>query len=198
MATGWLVEADKYLFYIINKQLSWEPLDNIMLLIRNPLTWVPVYFFFLLFFFTNCRKYIVPIVLLTLLTFALTDFTSVNVIKPLAKRLRPCHDTTLDFAVNTLKECGGRFSMPSAHAANHFGLSAFWFLVISHTLRRKWYVLWLWAFAVCYAQVYIGVHFPGDVLVGCVLGISLGYSCFFIYKKWASSIDNVSMQHPSS
>ena len=190
MENGWLARADKSLFHIINKQLSWPPLDNIMLLLRQPLTWVPAYLFIVLFFFINNRKYFLPIILLSLLTVSLTDFTSASILKPLIHRLRPCYDATLDFTVNNPAGCGGLFSMPSSHASNHFGISTFWFLVIRHTLQRNWYLLLVWAAAVSYAQIYVGVHFPGDILAGTLLGTVTGNCTFYFFKKWMPSFEH--------
>ena len=195
MIIGWLTKADKELFYIINQQLNWLPINNIMLILRQPFTWIPAYLFFLLFFFTNCRRYIVPIVLLSMLTFALTDFTSATILKPFIGRLRPCHDPSIPFIINNPAGCGGLFSMPSSHASNHFGLSTLWFLIIRHTLSRNWYWLFLWAFIIGYSQVYVGVHFPGDILTGALLGISVGALVFLYFKKWIASIDKNPLQN---
>ena len=190
MSTGnWIVETDKALFKLINHGLAYTPIDGLMLILRQAFTWVPVYLFFLLFFITNCRKYILPIVALSVFTFALTDFTSATILKPLIGRLRPCIDPTLNFDVRNIAGCGGLFSMPSSHASNHFGLSTFWFLVIQYTLQRKWYWLWIWAAIIGFAQIYVGVHFPGDILSGAVLGILIGYLTFSIFKKWTAQID---------
>ncbi|MDQ6815380.1 MAG: phosphatase PAP2 family protein [Bacteroidota bacterium] len=188
---GSLKEADKALLYLINKKLSTAALDDLMLLLRNQYTWVPVYLFFLLFFYFNCRKYLLPIVALSLVTFALTDFTSATLIKPLIGRLRPCQDTTLGFAINNIAGCGGIYGMPSSHATNHFGLAAFWFTVIKNTLDQKWFWLWAWAFVICYAQVYVGVHFPGDVLVGALLGTGIGYLTSTLFRKRMAQIDSI-------
>jgi len=180
----WLTNVDHTLFYYINNKFSYIQLNQLMLLLREAYTWIPIYLFFLLFFVSNCKKYLLPIVVLTLLTFALSDFTSATILKPLIGRLRPCHDTTLSFQVNNIAGCGGIFSMPSSHAANHFGLSTFWFLIIRHLLNKRWYWLWLWAFIIGYAQVFVGVHFPADIAVGAVLGIGIGHLCFYLFKKW--------------
>lgn len=186
---GSLKDADTALFYLINKKLSFTGLDNLMLLLRQPYTWIPLYLFFLLFFYSNCRKYFLPIVALSLVTFALTDFTSASIIKPFIGRLRPCQDTTLKFAINNIAGCGGKFGMPSSHASNHFGLATFWFLVIKHTVNQKWSWLFVWAFVICYAQVYVGVHFPGDIMVGAILGTAVGYITFHFFRRWTSQID---------
>lgn len=184
-----LIEADKYIFYLINKKLSFSELDTVMLLLREAYTWIPLYLFFVLFFYANCRKYFFPIVLLTLLTFSITDFASASIIKPFVGRLRPCHDPTLSFALNNLAGCGGLYSMPSSHASNHFGLATFWFLVIRHTLERRWHWLFVWAFLICYAQVYVGVHFPGDVTIGALLGISIACFSYYLFCRWTALPD---------
>jgi undecaprenyl-diphosphatase len=182
----WLNNVDHSLFYYINNKFTYSPLNELMLILREAFTWIPVYLFFLLFFYSNCRKYFVPIVILTMLTFALSDFTSATIIKPLIGRLRPCHDPTLSFEVNNIAGCGGIFSMPSSHATNHFGLSTFWFLIIRELLNRKWYWLWLWAFIIGYAQIFVGVHFPGDIITGAILGIGFGYLNFYLFNRWTN------------
>lgn len=188
---GSLKEADKALFYLINYKLSFTGLDQVMLLLRNQFTWVPLYLFFLLFFYFNCRKYLLPIVALSLVTFALTDFTSASLLKPLVGRLRPCHDTTLQFSLNNLAGCGGIYGMPSTHAANHFGLATFWFSVIKNTIDQKWFWLFLWASIICYAQVYVGVHFPGDVIIGAFLGLTIASITSYIFRKRMVLIDSI-------
>lgn len=190
MISDWLHKADNQLLYFINQQLHWKPIDNILLIARQPFTWIPVYLFFFLFFFTNARKYILPIVSLTLLTFALTDFVSASLLKPFIGRLRPCHDTSVTFSIFNPAGCGGLFSMPSTHASNHFGLSTFWFLVIRLLFNQKWWWLWIWAILVGFAQIYVGVHFPGDIAVGALLGIITGTITFAYFKKWFTSIND--------
>lgn len=188
---GSLKEADSALFYLVNKKLSFPQLDDVMLLIRNQYTWIPLYLFFLLFFYSNCRKYILPIVALSLLTFAITDFASASLIKPFVHRLRPCHDESLGFSINNIAACGGIYGMPSTHATNHFGLAAFWFMVIKYTLGQKWFWLWIWAFVICYAQVYVGVHFPGDVIIGALFGTAVGYLTSNIFRHRMLQIDSI-------
>lgn len=154
-----------------------------MLLLRDAITWVPLYLFFLLFFYFNCRRYLAPIVIFSILTFAITDYTSAGIIKPLVARLRPCHDPFIHFKINNLAGCGGLFSMPSTHATNHFGLATFWYIVIQQTFDYKWTWLFMWAFAICYAQVYVGVHYPLDVMFGALLGILVGLGTGTLYKR---------------
>lgn len=185
----WLLQADKTLFYLINKELSSPELDNFMLLVRQPFAWIPLYFFFLLFFSANCRRHLLPIVALSLLTFSISDFTSASILKPLIGRLRPCHDPTMMFSINNISGCGGLFSMPSSHASNHFGLAGFWFLIIKRILNQNWYWLWLWAFLVGFSQIYVGVHFPGDIIAGALLGIAVAYFTSYLFFMWTTRIN---------
>lgn len=185
----WLTAADRKVYYLINIKLSVSWLDNIMLLLRQAFTWIPLYFFFLLFFYANCRKFLFPIIALSMVTFAFTDFTSASILKPLIGRLRPCHDTSLQFSINNIAGCGGIFSMPSSHASNHFGLAAFWFYVIEKTLNRKWYWLWGWAFIVGYSQIYVGVHYPGDIIMGALLGIVIAFFTCRVFSRWMTKLN---------
>lgn len=191
---GSLKDADQALLYLINKKLSVPELNQAMLLLRNQYTWVPLYLFFLLFFYFNCRKYLLPIIALSLVTFAITDFTSASLIKPFIARLRPCQDPTLSFSINNLAGCGGIYGMPSTHATNHFGLATFWFMVIKNTTGQKWYWLFAWAFLICFAQVYVGVHFPGDVLAGGLLGTAIGCFTAYLFAKRMIQIDSFNTQ----
>lgn len=189
--TQWLLHVDRILFFLINKELSFSSLNNIMLLIRQPFTWIPLYFFFLLFFYFNCRSVLLPIVVLTLFTFALSDFASASVLKPLIGRLRPCHDPLLQSFINNIASCGGLFSMPSSHASNHFGLAVFWYLIIKKTLNIKWYWLWFWAFAVCYSQIYVGVHYPADIITGALLGTGIAHFTYYLFLRWIANVKSI-------
>ena len=186
---SWLQAADFQFFYLINKKFSVSWLDDAMLLIRQAFTWIPLYFFFILFFYANCRRFLLPIIALSLVTFAFTDFTSASILKPLIGRLRPCHDLSLHFSINNIAGCGGVFSMPSSHASNHFGLATFWFFVVKETLDRKWYWLWLWAFIIGYSQIYVGVHYPGDIITGALLGTGIGSFTFYIFLGWMTKLN---------
>lgn len=188
---GSLKEADTALFYLVNNKLSFSKIDDLMLLLRQAYTWIPLYLFFFLFFYWNCKKYFLAIVALSLVTFALSDFTSASIIKPFIGRLRPCHDPALQLTINNIAGCGGVYGMPSTHAANHFGIATFWYMAIKYTLNQKWLWLFAWAFIICYAQVYVGVHFPGDVIVGGLLGAAIGYLTSNVFRQRRLQIDSI-------
>jgi undecaprenyl-diphosphatase len=121
---------------------------------------------------------------MSLLCVGLTDFISSGILKPFIGRIRPCYEAALD--VRSLLGCGGKYSMPSSHSANHFGQAMFWFSVVSYKFNKKWYWVWLWAFIICYAQVYVGKHYPGDILLGMILGITIGFISTRLFR-WVES-----------
>lgn len=158
-------------------------LDWIMPVLREPLTWVPLYVFMLYYTFRKGKNKAWAFIVLSVLTFAITDSLCAQVLKPWFGRLRPCHDPDMQTVLRGLVDCGGLYSMPSNHAANHFGLATFWFFTIRSMTGKKWHWLWIWAAAVCYAQVYVGKHYPFDILVGSCTGFltGLGMSRLFVY-----------------
>jgi membrane-associated phospholipid phosphatase len=176
-----LEKLDKDLFVLINHGSGYPIIDSIMILIRNPLTWIPFYLFMAWWIIVRLKKKAWLFIFCTLATIALTDPTTAFILKPLFERLRPCHEPTLDGIVRILDGCGGKYSFPSNHAANHFGLATFWFSAIRKMTGQKWYWLWCWAFLICYAQIYIGKHYPGDIVAGTMLGAIAGSLTYRIF-----------------
>jgi len=182
-----LEKIDRSLFELINHDATAPFLDPVMSLLRNPDTWIPLYVFMAFWSVIRLKKVDWLFVLCTLITFAFTDSVTAFVFKPLFERLRPCAEPALTGIVRVLDGCGGIYSFPSNHAANHFGLAAFWFGAIYLMTGKRWYWLWIWAFLVCYAQVYVGKHYPGDILAGAVFGICTGiltYRLFFWLQRF--------------
>jgi undecaprenyl-diphosphatase len=104
------------------------------------------------------------------------------------ERLRPCQDP--DFFMNVrllLKHCSGSFSFTSNHAANHFGIATFISVTFYSTFRRWIYLSYVWAFFVSYAQVYVGVHYPLDILGGAALGTLAGVFTASVFNNKVGS-----------
>jgi membrane-associated phospholipid phosphatase len=177
-----LNKLDHQLFTFVNSTLSSPALDWLMILLRNPLTWIPLYAFILFWIIRYQRKFAWQFIFFSLVVFAITDFTSATILKNLFLRPRPCFEPALQ--MRDLVGCGGKYGMPSSHASNHFGLAAFWYFSIKWMSGRKWPWLWVWAILICYAQVYVGKHYPGDILAGAVLGISTGFLFAVLFRKW--------------
>lgn len=177
-------ELDKGLFMLINHDADSTILDPVMMALREPLTWIPLYAFMLWFSIRKLKDHALLFIVLTLLAFAITDLMCAQLIKPFVGRLRPCYDPALDGMVRSLVDCGGHYSFPSNHAANHFALATYWFYAIRHYLDKKWNWLWVWAAAICYAQVYVGKHFPFDVIFGGLIGSTVGYAIYQLSLRW--------------
>ena len=187
-----LTQIDQQLFFAVNKGLSNPFFDWIMPYLRNRYFWAPLYLFLIIFLVRNYGKWGWICLISLLITFAVSDFFSASIIKPAVERLRPCNDLSLKDEVNARVGCGSGFSFPSTHATNHFAIAMF--LVGTFYGRWKWIapLAFLWAFSIAFAQVYVGVHFPIDVLSGALLGCMIGYvisSLFLtlkIEKEWST------------
>lgn len=178
-----LVHFDRQLFYFINHDLGNAFFDGIMPYMRNPRFWIPLYVFIIGFCIWRYKKTGAKIVILLALTAGVADFTSASLIKPTVKRIRPCREVTLgDTDINRVA-CGTGYSFPSTHATDHFAMAAF--LILLFYKKWRWIALWatLWAGIICFAQVYVGVHYPIDVLGGTIYGILIGSLFAFLFKK---------------
>jgi undecaprenyl-diphosphatase len=158
--------------------------------LRLPLIWVPFYFFLLVFVVINFKKKALSWILLGAGTAAFTDLTSSHIIKPWIGRLRPCNNIEMAADLRMLAAyCGQNGSFTSSHAANHFGLAMFLFI----TLRSVWgnwcWLFFVWAAVICYSQVYIGIHFPLDIIGGALLGSVAGYITGNLFLKTAGPLD---------
>lgn len=179
-----LVRIDHALFYELNGQWHNGFLDTVVPFLREPTVWVPFYFFLLLFSTINYKLKGWAWVLFFILTAIITDQVSSHWLKDTFFRLRPCRDPDLAYQVRFLVSyCPMSSSFPSSHAVNHFGISTFIFVTFKKVMGKKWGFIFLWAAAICYAQVYVGVHFPFDVFSGAIIGIVLGFLTASFFNK---------------
>jgi len=170
-----IIQFDQSLFFTINHGLSNSFFDWIMPALRNRFFWTPLYLFIIIFFIRNYGKQGWIMIIFLGLTFGITDFFSSSIIKPSVQRLRPCNDPEIKADVKNLIACGSGYSFPSSHASNHFGLAVFLILMF----YPKWKLILplglFWAASISFAQVYVGVHYPVDILAGAILGGMIGH-----------------------
>ena len=180
----WLEQWDTYLFLKINTVWTSPVLDSIYPWWRDANAWIPLYLFLLVFVLLNFKKKALPWILFAVLTVVLTDQLNSTYIKSWVGRLRPCSDPNfMGHVRRLLNNCSGGFSFPSSHAVNHFGFAMFVFLTLRPIFKKWGYLLFLWAGSIVYGQVYVGVHYPVDVVCGSLLGCLLGYIMATIFNK---------------
>jgi undecaprenyl-diphosphatase len=129
---------------------------------------------------------------------AMTDL-SANAVKHGIKRYRPTHNTEIGSQVRVLREYkGGRYGFISGHAANSFGLITFIFLSLQWVSRRIRYLLYLYPAVIAYSRVYLGVHYPSDILFGAIDGVFFGWLGFLVINAYFMKLDEASRNNLSS
>ncbi len=177
-----ILQGDHWLFSRINQDWTSPFLDTIFLFLREAEFWVPFYLFLLVFITLNFpRKGWWWSVSLGM-TAIIGDLVSSHGIKGLVFRTRPCHNPLLEDSMRFLANyCPVGSSFTSSHACNHFAMAVFIYRTLRHT-SPWWGLVFPWAFFISYAQVYVGVHYPLDVLGGGIVGTLIGWGTSTLFR----------------
>ena len=180
-----IFDAEKYIFNLVNNRWNNTFFDAVLPFLRQANFWLPLYLFLLVFALLNVRKS-GWFILLMVCTVALTDIISSHIIKPHIFRVRPCQDPNLIGLIRVLVNyCPQSSGFTSSHAANHFGMATFASITLLPYAGRWIYLSFAWAFAIVYAQLYVGVHYPFDIMGGALVGLITGWATASLYqKKW--------------
>ena len=171
-----IAQLDRELFLYLNDMQS--PFCNtVMVFVSEKLVWIPFYLGIVAYLVWRYRRQSILMIAMVLVAIGLSDFIASGIFKPYFARLRPCHDASLSAFVNIVEGCGGQFGFMSSHAANSFALAVFFNLILSDRYAIFKVVLIVWAVVVSYSRIYLGVHYPGDVIGGALLGSFLAYVC---------------------
>jgi len=129
------------------------------------------------------------LILTVILCIVISDQISSGLLKELVKRLRPSHAEDLKGLVHLVRDySGGKYGFASSHAANAFGFA----ILTSLILKRRIYTLFImaWAIITAYSRIYLGVHYPMDVLGGAIVGTIASFSCYWIILRFRPAILN--------
>ena len=177
-----LEEIDKTLLLWLN---GWHSpfFDDIMFFISGKWQWIPFYMLLIALIIRKYKRKAIVILIAAGVLITLSDQLS-NLLKETVQRPRPCKDAEIGHLVVLVNDyCRGAYGFVSAHAANSFALAGF----ISLLFRNKWVTMGMlsWAAIVSYSRIYLGVHYPGDIIAGAVLGLLLSRIIYIVISGLA-------------
>lgn len=161
--------------------------DGLMFGFSEKLTWVPLYLSLIFVIFKKWKQQGWWIIIALVLCIVIADQTASGILKDTVKRYRPSQDPELEGMVEIVKNYkGGLYGFVSSHAANSFGLA----LLSSLIFRNRIYTIAIfsWALVNAYSRIYLGVHYPGDILGGIIVGLLAGWLVYWLLKKFKPEI----------
>ncbi|MCG8577958.1 MAG: phosphatase PAP2 family protein [Flavobacteriales bacterium] len=180
---------DRDLFLYFNGIHS-PTMDTVMWYISSTILWIPLFMFFLYYTYKKYSwKGVLVLVLGAALCILFADQISVRLFKNVFQRFRPTHNTEIGDLVHTVfkpngeEYRGGRYGFVSSHAAN-FGALATYFFFLFRSYSKWWILLFVWAALIGYSRIYLGVHYPADVVCGGILGFAIGFGIHHLRKRF--------------
>ena len=176
-----MLQLDKELLIFLNR-LGSPTFDGLWLIITKQAYWTPI--FLLVFYLLQKKlgwKNFGYYILFTALLIVLCDQTS-NLFKGYFHRLRPCNDESINHIIRVVKTSPS-FSFFSGHAANSMATAVFAFMIMKKYYKFS-YLLFLFPLIFAYSRIYLGLHFPSDIVTGYVFGATYGFICYKLYRKY--------------
>jgi undecaprenyl-diphosphatase len=176
-----IILEDKQAMIFLNN-LGSSTFDPFWILVSEKWFWIPLYVIFLYFLYKNFNKKSLFYILLFVALGITASDQIANIFKFGFERLRPCHDPSLEGLLREVK-CGGKFGFYSAHSSNSFFVATYLTILLGKKIKQLPYFLFVWAAIVAYSRVYLGMHFPGDIIIGAIMGILLAIFFGTLAKK---------------
>ena len=178
-----LNDLDHQLFLFLNGlHVDW--LDPVMTFISSEMGWLPFYAVLVFLVFYKYRWEGLWIMLGVAVLITCSDQISAHVFKPLFQRLRPCYDPMIEDLVHLPNgKPGGHYGFISSHAANTFALASFIYMTMRKHYKNIGWLMFSWATLVSYSRIYMGVHFPGDIICGAAVGMILGFGIGYLLER---------------
>ena len=189
-----ILKLDSKLFLFLNN-LGTSRFDTFWISLSKIEANILMYLFliFLFFYIQNFRPKFLNILYLLLVIALMITITDqgANYFKDSFQRLRPCYNESLMDSLRLVKEnCGGKYGFFSAHASNSFSLAIFFGLLFKNKIRYMFIITMAYASLISYSRIYLGVHFPIDIIVGGSFGIIVGLITYsFLYLKFLKFFD---------
>jgi undecaprenyl-diphosphatase len=177
-----LLKLDEQFFLWLNGfHAPW--LDPTMASITKTQFWIPLYLILIYWLIKDYKKASWVAILGLVVVIAIADQTTASLMKPYFERLRPSHEPALSGLVHIVENHkGGLYGFASSHAANTFGVAMFMWLMLRKNTKYSW-VLFGWACLMSYSRIYLGLHYPGDIMVGALIGLLTGWCVAKLVEK---------------
>ncbi|MEZ4901307.1 MAG: phosphatase PAP2 family protein [Spirosomataceae bacterium] len=174
---------DTQLFLLLNGiHAPWA--DTLMHWITQRNTWIPLYVLLIVWLIWQYQKRALSMIVSIVLTIVIADQTASSLLKPWVERLRPCYVAYLQGKPCLVVEgCGGLYGFASSHAANSVGLAVVLWLLVGKRFQWIHWFFFPWAFLVSYSRIYVGVHYPLDVLAGGIIGCGAAFISAWSIQK---------------
>ena len=178
-----LIDLDRWLLLAVNGSTSLY-IDGLVKTLTTAATWIPLYIalFYMVMKNNNSVAKIAFIVGCACLCYLFAGALDDGIVKPMVARWRPTHDPVIGWQVDVVNGYrGGNYGFFSAHASNTFSLAVFFSLLVRSRLLTT--ALVAWSLLNCWTRLYLGVHFPGDILVGLLWGGIVGSAVYYFYRR---------------
>ena len=176
-----ITDIDTNLFLFLNGMNS-PAWDVIFYWVTSKTFWIPLYIFLFYLTYLKFKWKAFSVVIFIGFMLLIADQTSVKLFKNDFERLRPCHHRQITDLVHLVNGCGGQFGFVSSHAAYSFALAIFSGLLLRSKYKYILSLMLFWATLVSYSRIYVGVHYPRDILGGAILGSVVGLFVFWIMR----------------